>query len=488
MKLKPPIRKRKRQRNKKDGRVKQIGLSFDKEMSRPLATQPHGGSGTCELENTVEKVQFILNIQTGRSYVKTSTDSKFSQQKSLDFEKRIELPEVRVPQAPSPRQRYASLVEGGPSYPIRIDVEVEPDNDASGPTDAKRRKAKKPVKLVPFKPDGTDNALVVAVPPQAPRYGPKVDFHSVITLVSNPKETERASDEVAVIPDEVIKEVFLDCEKKQGPKQIPMEHSFGQLPRVPVGEGLFRLVPRQENVGFYQQPMLNSERAEAAIRLSSVKYTYPHGRICGPKIAKCENRPKDLMLGTGAFHEVYPRRPMDVFGMPWLDRPLPSWGLLRPLHDYTQPLAEASAREPSAAQAIEAPVPTTKRVAIVTPAEPTFSALIFIGKPGEDGRVVAVNSEQAFQWTNHLMVDKDSFGRSYLRPERLLSIREMSMGNKIISTRSTHYLMVHDPRGTHKNGTEATHDPRVWTENQTAKAQVFLCSGRLNNEFVYTYD
>ena len=207
----------------------------------------------------------------------------------------------------------------------------------------------------------------------------------------------------------------------------------------------FAYKPGSENTRCFNKPLFSREQTQGAINLASVKYQYTPDNQCGPKIPCCTTKQKQ---------DPEPRN------QELLRHPSPiSWDMDTQLSFIRPKGNEAGYKE--------------------GPTKEAFSGIIFCNEPGENLKMLVINSQQAFNQMRYLMYSVDYKGTGTLAPDRILSLEALMDKGEVSSIQNCHYFTIHAPSLTKQNGKMAHHDQRVWTEPVNAMAQVFSCSGHI---------
>ena len=186
-----------------------------------------------------------------------------------------------------------------------------------------------------------------------------------------------------------------------------------------------------EHESYYNQTITNAGQAQGAIDLSRVQFHYETD--CGPRIPLCESMGRT----------VNPPVPQYPNG----DVPFnPMMG-------------------PNETRVVETP--------------PSFAGIFFTGEPesvGSSQQVFVANYSLLYRWLVQIMTEKDEQGYPYsLNPNRLLSLHEIGRQLPTHCLDHCHYFMIHNPGVTH-NHSPHDHEPRTWTDPNSAKSQVFSCN------------
>ena len=194
-----------------------------------------------------------------------------------------------------------------------------------------------------------------------------------------------------------------------------------------------------ENQAYYNKPLYTPEQTRGAINLSSVKFQYHPQIPCGPSIASCQDI-QGLLQGLGQISAA-------------------SMG---------DPETQLSFMKPKGNMAGQP-----------TQCPQDFSGFIFCGRPNENPKILLINKNEAFEWMRHLLYSKDQNGKEVFSPDRPLSVEGLLEKGEVSVIQNCHYLAIHRPAATKKQGKGVVHDQRVWIEPLQAKTQVFSCSGNL---------
>lgn len=223
--------------------------------------------------------------------------------------------------------------------------------------------------------------------------------------------------------------------------------------------------PQFENTAHYSKPLFSREQTQGAIDLSQVRYSYEARPNCGPEISRCQSHHITGSEAPGSAWEY-----------------LDDQAKIR-----LQPQASASpiTREAEVSWSKDAQLRFMRPRGIeVNPdpsgREPTFSGIIFSNEPDNEPKIFLINPRKTFDWIKYLMYTKERDGRETFWPENLLSVEGLLSKAETSCINDCHYFMIHEPALTKRDGAQAVHDCRVWTEASRANCQAFVCSGGLS--------
>ncbi len=199
-----------------------------------------------------------------------------------------------------------------------------------------------------------------------------------------------------------------------------------------------------ENTSYYNTPLYSKEQVQGAIDLSSVRYNYYPEVPCGPGISSCHQ-------------DQIPRLSYDPRGSQ------------TPVSTHWDPAVQLSFLRPKGNVTGKQGASTKK----------DFSGIIFCGDPQDNPKILLINQDEAFNWLRHMLYSVNAQGQETFSPDRLLSTEGLLEKGELCSISDCHYLAIHQPTLTKKQGRLSSHDQRVWIEPSKAKVQVFSCSGNI---------
>ena len=219
--------------------------------------------------------------------------------------------------------------------------------------------------------------------------------------------------------------------------------NYEQTRSSSVADLFFKAGPGMELKGYFNQAFTKKAQVQGGIDLTKVRYHYSKDLTCGPRLPACECQ----MLSENGTEVTVSRKAS------------------------SRPDDQPSTSDQQSAQ-------SRRKIRPPVRSEPTFSALIFVGQAGEpNSKAIMVNHQQASRWLQFLMSDTDASGVTNLHPQNILTEKGISDKVPTCKARDCHYLMVHDPHIT-RDERSYVHEPRIWTDPISARAQVFVCSKR----------
>ena len=311
-------------------------------------------------------------------------------------------------------------------------------------SDATKRKRKTPLRIAPTVEGGIQAPEMVSVQPCSPIQRPQANFRCVESLVSNDRSFQPQNNQV------YGNSYFSGDPNGYSNFEVPGAH--------PVSDTLYRTAPGMEKQGFYNQELNSKAQVQGAVDLSKVRYHYDPNCICGPRIANCESEVNELKHHSGITMSSV-RGEVNASGSSKLN-------LIFPASSYQFPSDTGTK--------------TTKRGRPPRNQDPTFSAMVFVGPPGEStSKVFTINSQHSSNWLQFLMRKTDSTGVEHFWPQNILTDEGIACRAPTFHVKNSHYFMVHSP-SVSKEKSRHLHDARAWTDPVGARAQVFMCAKKID--------